>query len=662
MSYFSIPRVYFNGFFTTNVSTANNDRVVDLFDVETLEINEPWASQPDDTIRQAMMGIKVAPDIPPSPPDQKAIWLNGYFNYFGDHGTIFQSTVNGTTNLTTVRAAQTSVSGLITPNMSSDPLLGAQVELLGHGFFDQPDQPKMVDLNPVGTFGTQIFSGEFRITATINGQSVILLQGRNPTVAFIRYLGGPRNLNPNLPDIPRSGPAMGQAMWQSAIANTDITANTAVSPLLQTIMQNAAQGQGLMFCYCTYFCVDGIREDQLAQEFKDNNYQAIMNAGYGKIAGTLGVWSNDDLITSSPIARFLFNDKNVTAPEPLQLIDDPKAPLTSGADDQGFPLQPAFATVDTTNKIVNVNLLITIPEADSNLTKLNLGSLTLWTTYQGQNSVVGTINYQDPSGNGYDKTSYELNSGFVQVSYKNSSVPNIETAIQNGQLWISYGAQNTSVLREITYMTTETDNRCIYTQVGESGSCQVQLYFKGAPMQRDFPLTIEEWAEVITSPGDDHNLPGRGTVQQTGANAMLSYPTTVYTDNNGIATIPFTALQPGCTMLRIVAPGDTPGQFPDFPYYFSVRIFPNDNYDNIPDSQLTWDFVYSEVIRYYYLLYPGMFERLAFQNEDVARSNATLIKTIISPRGWESTAFMPVTREMSDGKRKLLQRWCALNE
>ena len=99
-----------------------------------------------------------------------------------------------------------------------------------------------------------------------------------------------------------------------------------------------------------------------------------------------------------------------------------------------------------------------------------------------------------------------------------------------------------------------------------------------------------------------------------------------------------------------------------FTFYNAFRVLPNDNYDAIPDSQITWDFVYREVIQYFYLIYPGMFARLAFQNEATARQSASLIRQMIGKRTWNSTSYMPVSRDLSDGKRKLLQRWCALNE
>jgi hypothetical protein len=68
------------------------------------------------------------------------------------------------------------------------------------------------------------------------------------------------------------------------------------------------------------------------------------------------------------------------------------------------------------------------------------------------------------------------------------------------------------------------------------------------------------------------------------------------------------------------------------------------------------------VIRYFYLIYPAMFVRVAFQNEEIARQNASNIKQFIDKSTWNSTSYMPVSRDLSDGKRDLLARWCTLNE
>jgi hypothetical protein len=183
------------------------------------------------------------------------------------------------------------------------------------------------------------------------------------------------------------------------------------------------------------------------------------------------------------------------------------------------------------------------------------------------------------------------------------------------------------------------------------------------PVRTFQPLDNSAGKEFVVS------IPPQQTkaVAPTAANPRVYYTT----DANGIITLQVKGLQRGAGVVRYQLDGDNfdPNMgggnkylYFGLTFYNNFRVLPNDNYDNIPDDQITWDFVYREVIQYFYLLYPGMFARLAFQDEETARSNASLIRQMVSKRTWDSTSYMPVSRDLSDGKRKLLQRWCALQQ
>jgi hypothetical protein len=251
-------------------------------------------------------------------------------------------------------------------------------------------------------------------------------------------------------------------------------------------------------------------------------------------------------------------------------------------------------------------------------------------------------------------------------------------------------------MSEIDYGYVSTDDQCLYLNEGESLTYQIQVFYKGRPVSnRKLAITTSQYQFVYAPPAAG-SLPAR-TFQpldnSTGSEFVVSIPPKqpgsrarrskstaanprVYytTDNNGMITLTVKGLQRGAAVVRYQLDGDdfdpnmgstTPPlryAYFGFTFYNNFRVLPDDNYDNIPDHQITWDFVYQEVIQYFYLLYPGMFAILAFQNEDVARQNASLIRQMVSKRTWDSTSYMPVSRDLSDGKRKLLQRWCALQQ
>ncbi|MGH2719805.1 MAG: hypothetical protein ACRDJU_14695, partial [Actinomycetota bacterium] len=94
---------------------------------------------------------------------------------------------------------------------------------------------------------------------------------------------------------------------------------------------------------------------------------------------------------------------------------------------------------------------------------------------------------------------------------------------------------------------------------------------------------------------------------------------------------------------------------------------PDDNqYASVPDAELTFAYIYREVFSYYSILYPVMSRIIPWgpvntpHDPDRVAQFAALIADSISDERRGTTLEMPVTRELSAGKRALLQRWCNL--
>ena len=86
-----------------------------------------------------------------------------------------------------------------------------------------------------------------------------------------------------------------------------------------------------------------------------------------------------------------------------------------------------------------------------------------------------------------------------------------------------------------------------------------------------------------------------------------------------------------------------------------------DDYSAIPDSALTFDFIYQQILQYYSLLFPVMKNRIDLSNGTAVKDNWQPILDRINPLLFEASGYMPVSRDMSDGKRSLLERWLKLN-
>jgi hypothetical protein len=143
----------------------------------------------------------------------------------------------------------------------------------------------------------------------------------------------------------------------------------------------------------------------------------------------------------------------------------------------------------------------------------------------------------------------------------------------------------------------------------------------------------------------------------------------VLTVNNNASTLEFSVAQPGiCYIFFYPFTGATPPAPPSSgfntpaDFYAIVRVLPFDDAleKNTPDSQLTFDFIYNNVLVTYDLIYPVMSLVRNLHNKNVVDAMAEQLKFAISLDSFQSTLYMPITRELSAGKRKLIQRYVNL--
>jgi len=670
------PRAAFKGVFTVNPPTANNDKVGMTINQDTIEVNQPDTPPPlnDAELRLWMMKTR---DVQ-NPDGSSTIWLNSYYNYFGDGSFAFSApNGDGTNRRTSMTSGTLSNGNILTPGQ--DSFLNGTVEILGDPFFDKPGTAKMLDLDPTGIFNTQIFSGQFRVVQyDANGNAFVMLSGQDPTRAYIRCITGTRNIAPGIN--PQLG---GAAYWQLALPLSGLTFQQPEQPsqVLSALQTAAQNGIGLVVRFVTYYTDDGMPEDQLAQLFAASGYnKAIYNPSVGLIVGTIGAWSNANELGSTPTGRWLYPNASIPIPTaqyetvPLQRGPMPLVKRNTSDPTPVYFLQPGPFYVDTVNQNIVLDFGMTIPEdtglsnppAPGDLQKTNYGTMRVTVTSKGVEQNVTTLPYSM-----YDRTAYELTGGIIELPYP-ASLTSIITAPDAILKFYADATGNTPILQEIAYPSIATDDYCMYLMVGETVTTRVQVLLKGVPAA-NVTLTPSQYA-VFNKGGGDSGLVKKAILEITAPEQPIVQiiNSTITTDANGYADVVVKGVRPGIGTIRYQGPGDTfnptmgyppiPNMYFGYCFYNSFRVLPNDNYDNIPDSQITWDLVYREVMRFYYLIYPGMFARLDLQNESTARSFASVIRAFTAKNTWDSTSYMPVTRELSDGKRKLLQRWCALNE
>lgn len=485
-----------------------------------------------------------------------------------------------------------------------EPLIGGSVFL---GLAAQRNTGIMVDLDPEGVIATQIFADAVRIMS--GGTQA--LRGA-PTVAHSRWLSFERNLG-----LPGFGGA--SAVWQMALPAASLQFAPNVSPTLDALRDLAAQRRGLVMRFCTYALAPRISQSELAERFR--NGQKDQNPAIGWVVGTIGLWDEGE-VGSASADRRLHPSGSVSL------------------DHRAVRLGPAAARIDLGRNVVALDLVTAFPEVDGSLEKADLGTVTV--------AVVAANGTVTPLGRvDYDRTTYEEAAGIVEIPFPASA----SGAAAAGRLQVIHDASAMALLDEAD-ITIETDDRNLYLQEGETREVTLQFSQRGvAPGERLSAVTLQ----YVTSNKAQPAQPS--PVEQH----VVLTPDRVECDESGVATFTIRAITPGTCAVAFQHEEEPAGELDaTLGAFFNVRVFPADDYSGVPDNDLTFEFLYREVLRYYHLVYPGMSRIFPLNNEEAVRENAEAILERIDPARWAAWEFMPRTREMSAGKRALLSRWCRL--
>lgn len=157
--------------------------------------------------------------------------------------------------------------------------------------------------------------------------------------------------------------------------------------------------------------------------------------------------------------------------------------------------------------------------------------------------------------------------------------------------------------------------------------------------------------------------------------------TQIQTDANGIAQLTITAIAPGFPTLNFMVQQNN--QQPQFPFSFSftdaytdflapLRVLPqepqlqqdfvtywNSIYQQQNASQLIWDnFIYPQILQPFYYLYPIMSKYMPLNSlQRVEGAIDQLIVLVSKEYQEESTLAMPITRDLPQSRRAVLELW-----
>jgi hypothetical protein len=303
---------------------------------------------------------------------------------------------------------------------------------------------------------------------------------------------------------------------------------------------------------------------------------------------------------------------------------------------------------------------------------------------------------------GYAQTSYEKGGGIADVPF----APALAQLIRDGTLvfqvgpsvWVAEAdasgklqpTKNRTVLVEQPF-TAQTDRRSVYLNEGETAQVPITVRYRGQPAAGAKVLVVKyNPPDALFGPVDA--IPATGlqvvditngesstiTVQPDQGPPVQTLATTVQADQNGNVALDLRAASPGFPVLVFYpflagqAPPVPTGSFDEVgtAMFTTVRVLSFDDafvdrfvdlWNSTYDPAQAWDFVYSTILYLYDMIFPVMLKFVPLGDRQRVEGAIDQVLALIAPGYFpESTLAMPITRDLSQGKRTVLQLWGGL--
>jgi hypothetical protein len=363
----------------------------------------------------------------------------------------------------------------------------------------------------------------------------------------------------------------------------------------------------------------------------------------------------------------------------------------------------AYAEINGAAGCVSLDLMNAVAEYTSSGTKFNYGPMDVGVQLPGGGAfeVIGTL---QPGQ--YDQAAYESGGGIADVGFDDGVTADEISG------WLAAGGQmalraGTTLGALEPLLTVQSDDRGVYVDECRVQTIDIQVLYQGAPAPAGTQVALAEyypWPLVLgtglmvltgTTP------PSGGTGQF--CNLVPEGPflefldgSTVTVGANGMASFRIAARAPGFPII-VYYPYLSGNPQPAFQlqisfgftsydslsigtaYYSTVRTLPYDNglpqqfvdcwngegvYAGQPkysDTQV-WNFVYYEVLSLYDMIYPAMSQFIDFSSQSAVQAAIGRILGRTAEPLEPDYPYMPVTRELSAGKRLVLETWGGLVE
>ena len=706
MSVLSFPRIYFKGFMQWDPCTFNNNdwQAFQTYDGVNVALNWPFLET--EGITQANFpttfrpwAIKLQPDASDNPPGPR---VPAEWNMFGTHGVSF---VQYDQFQTTITGGSLGYNQPVT----QDGLIGQPIAISG----DNGNGPgRLVDTNPFSFWSSQVYFGQLAF-----GGSAGSISGPRYFRMHSRWLDLSRIYTTDQ-SLTQPAASVG-CCFQTCIPYDQVSWPAAGTSNLAAQLQTAAsQGSaiGIMARFTAYvnlYFQNGVFNDITQQprdyetlaELLSEAWAAWNQSGdtskffsqpcYSHVVGSVGVWNAGE-VGSVPVGRYLpasgqvaaisTSDAKPSSPRPMGYAATARAATPAIVLPQ-VTLGPIVAAVDYDAELISLDLNSTMPENGtpgewpSDLTKANFGSLDFGVMTGGGFTSLYKIPYEQ-----YGREAYEASAGIIDIPFSATTAgSNAGAILESGPLAIQ--VQGQPALTELQY-SAQTDSRGIYVDKGASAQFVIATYNYGLNTA-DMNVMIAQYdagLSLIATNGAPLVAFTNGDIQQVTTGGVTTTVTVVTSESDGVATASIEWAAAGFAVLAfypysgselpspptsLLGPGSTISGSITYAFYTTVRALPDD--DAVPqqfvdlwngsagDQPAAWNFIYFQILYVYDMLFSVMLEHVDLGSQQAfAESIGGIWYTISTDSFAESTHAMPITRDLSTGKRLTLQLYIYL--
>ena len=484
---------------------------------------------------------------------------------------------------------------------SSGDLVGQPVYLLGS--IDPVTKqgpvsgPMMVDLDPTSGQTTQIFVGGLQIGSGSTPELLI----RHDTVCSsqdlaVRILVGE-------PDAPGSSRISGT--FQITFPLSSVVSYNQNSAMLKSII-DAPGATGIVLRFVMFEMCPTLTTPQLRADYASG--QNTPNPSIGRVIGTLApAYPGEPTICQN--GRRLAN---------------------TGTGAGGY--------MELMNDLMSVDMVNLLPKANFRSERTNV------TDPIGPNIDFGTLNFTAGTTSvatlacsDAQLQNYYLYGGIVDFSLTADQA----TAVKTQPLTISAHHQNTAATLKIVESPYRiySDQRNLYID-DYQGSLTVtlQLRYLGQPVKQHTTISISSGSSGTLDNPDYLDFPTSVTL----AANQESVSFTAAARTSSAATAGFEVLNYTCN-------GGS--------YFTNFRKYKQTNFGIPAGSTITWEQVYTNVLRFHYLAFPAMSRFIPLNQADAILNAKNAIIARTSSAYKNTTLFMPVVRSMSPSQTALLRAY-----